>query len=166
MESALRRLTRSLKPMTLKRGWLIITALAIAVVGMVLIVRVLVPPFHFAYGMHRTVLKKERQLLYRINHKVFAAELRDFAKMHRWSFFHADGGFDYFAKTDPDVPLELQALNPSAIRVFDDRIEFECGGALLSFGIVVFREGLRGNGTKELGEGIWFYAEDGVTPKP
>lgn len=149
-----------------KRGWTIVTVSVIAVAALAFAVRVIVPPLYFAYTMHRQIGEKERQLLYRINHKVFASELRDFAKAHRWSSPREPEGFDYFRATDPDVPPDLRALGPSVIRVFNDRIEFECGGAFLSFGIVAFREGLHGGGTKELGDGIWFYAEDGAVPKP
>jgi len=149
-----------------KRRWTILLISVIAAAALGLAGRVIVPPLYFAYTMHRQMDDKERQLLYRINHKVFASELRNFANEHRWSFPHESDGFDYFRATDPNVPPDLRALDPSVIRVFNDRIEFECGGAFLSFGIVVFREGLRGSGTKELGDGIWFYAEDGTVPNP
>ncbi len=149
-----------------KRGWRIAIVTVVVAAALGVAGRVVVPPLYFAYTIHRQIGEKERQLLYRINHKVFASELRDFAKVHRWNFPREPEGFDYFRATDPGVPPELRALDPSLIRIFNDRIEFECGGALLSFGIVVFREGLRGSGTKELGDGIWFYAEDGAVPKP
>ena len=149
-----------------KRWWAILILTLIAVAALAFAARVIVPSLYFAYTIHRQIGEKERQLLYRINHKILASELRDFAKVHRWNFPHKFEGFDYFRATDRDVPPSLRALDPSVIRVFNDRIEFECGGAFLSFGIVVFREGLHGNGTKELGEGIWFYAEDGAVPKP
>lgn len=149
-----------------KRGWAIVIVGVIAIAALAFAARIFVPPLYFAYTIHHQIGEKERQLLYGINHKVFASELRDFAKAHRWSFPRQAEGFDYFRATDPDVPPELRALDPSVIRVFDDRIEFECGGAFLSFGIVAFREGLHGSGTKEVGDGVWFYAEDGVVPKP
>ena len=149
-----------------KRGWAIVIVTIIAGVALAFAVRVVAPAFYFAYTIHRQIGEKERQLLYRTNHRVLASELRNFAKVHKWSSPQKSEGFDYFRATDHDVPPDLRALDPSVIRVFNDRIEFECGGALRSFGIVVFREGLRGNGTKELGHGIWFYAEDGAVPKP
>ena len=149
-----------------KRGWTIAIVSVIAAAALGVVGRIIVPPLYFAYAMHREIGERERQLLYRINHKVFASELRDFARVHRWNFPSESEGFDYFRGTDPDVSPELRALAPSVIRIFNDRIEFECGGAFLSFGIVAFREGLRGSGTKELGDGIWFYAEDGVVPTP
>ena len=108
---------------------------------------------------------KEKQLLYQIDHTAFASELRNFANEQRWKGRHKGFGFDYYLKSDPEVPDVLRALNPSTIRVFNDRIQFECGGAFLSFGISVFRDGVTGEGTKKLGEGIWFYAEDGRVPE-
>ena len=34
----------------------------------------------------------------------------------------------------------------------------------LSFGISVWREGLKGYGTKKLTDGVWFYSEDERVP--
>jgi hypothetical protein len=101
-----------------------------------------------------------------LNHDAFASELREFGNANGWRGPHKALGFDYFLKTDSEVPEALKALNPTMIRVFPDRIDFECGGTFLGFGLSVFRNGLNGHGTKKLGSGIWFYAEDAEVPPP
>jgi hypothetical protein len=124
------------------------------------------PPIYFFYSMHQYTRNKERQLLYELNHQAFAIELRRFADDRRWSQSHIHSSIDSYHISDPAVPEVLRAFNPSVIRVYDDRIEFECGSAFLSFGIAVFRDSLEGSGTKKLGEGIWFYSENGSVPPP
>jgi hypothetical protein len=112
---------------------------------------------------NRLTREEERELLYNINHEVLASELRSFANQKRWSKTVPSADSDCFHKSDP-LPASLLILNPSQICVFDDRVEYDCGGPFLSFGIAVFRKGIPGHGTKKLGEGIWFYAEDGRVP--
>jgi len=73
-----------------------------------------------------------------------------------------DGTFLY--GDDPSVPAALKLLKPSSIRINDENIDLEFGGALLHFGIRAFRPGLAGSGTKQLGEGLWFYSENGRFP--
>jgi hypothetical protein len=125
----------------------------------------LIPPLYFDYKINSLNTAKERQLLYQLNHEVLGSELREFANQYRWSNPRHDAQFNYYRRTDSEVPEPLRALNPSAIRIFDDRIELEFGGAFLNFGIAAFRPGLVGGGNKKLGEGIWFYSEDGHIPK-
>jgi len=55
-------------------------------------------------------------------------------------------------------------LKPTSIAVFDDRIMFERGGPMSHFGIVVFREGIAGDGLKELAPGVWFYDDNYRVP--
>jgi hypothetical protein len=100
------------------------------------------------------------------NHDVLASEIRGFGYANGWRGTHNGLGFEYFLKSDPEVPEHLRTLNPTIIRVFPERIEFDFGGAFLSFGLWIFRDGAEGEGTKRLGNGIWFYAEDGRVPSP
>jgi len=144
---------------------LIVFAVAISILLLVLAGRWCLGPLYFSYTIHGLNMAKEKQLLYQIDHEELASELRDFANANGWRGRHKSFDFEYYLKGDPEVPEPLRALNPSVIRIFKDRIEFECGGAFLSFGISVFRDGISGYGTKKLAEGVWFYAEDGRAPK-
>jgi len=114
--------------------------------------------------MHRLVLERERQLLYGIDHKTLASELRKFASEQRWSRSIRNADPDAFGTSNPATPAALRILKPSAIWIFDDRIQFDCGGPFSDFGIVVFPEGTEGTGTKQLANGVWFYSEDGRVP--
>ena len=114
--------------------------------------------------MHRLVLERERQLLYDIDHRTLASELRKFANEQRWSRSVRNADPDAFGTSNPATPASLRILKPSAIWIFDDRIQFDCGGPFSDFGIVVFLEGTEGTGTKKLADGVWFYSEDGHFP--
>jgi len=128
--------------------------------------RDIVGPLWFAHDIRHLNEEKERFLLYGVNRQALAAELRDFAARTRWNADRHSPEFDYFTTRDAVMPVELRGLGPTAIRIFDDRIEFDCGGPFLSFGIAAYKPGLSGKGTKQLGDGIWFYAEDNSVPPP
>jgi len=108
--------------------------------------------------------ERKRPLLYEINHEVLATELRRFGHKMRWSRPVKHSEPESFDLSDPVVPPSLRIFKASAITIYDDRIEYDCGSASLDFGIVVFREGIPGSGAKELGNGIWFYSEDRTIP--
>jgi hypothetical protein len=125
-------------------------------------------PIAFTIGLSRLIRARERALLYETDHEVLAQVMRDFATERRWSSVSP-------LKTSSDEPLlidgddgslppALRLLKPSRIYLFDDHMELEFGGALLHFGIRVFPPGIPGQGTKRLGDGIWFYAENGQVP--
>jgi hypothetical protein len=149
-----------------RKSLFFIAAMLLIAIGLLLAGRYIVPPLYFSYEVHRGTVEKERQLLYKLNHQSFAIQVRDFAESNDWKGAHVGFGFQYYLKSDPEVPEPLRALDPSVIRIFADRVEFECGGAFLSFGLAVFREGFPGGGTKKLDDGVWFYAEDGIVPAP
>ncbi|SRR5579884_4200416 len=141
----------------------ILVVVALIVIAVLICARVPWGALAFASVSDRLDREAERQLLYNVNHAVLASELRSFANEKRWSKPVTGSDSDCFHKSDP-IPPSLKVLDPSQICVFDDRVEYDCGGPFLSFGIVVFRQGLAGHGTKNLGNGIWFYAEDGRIP--
>jgi hypothetical protein len=141
----------------------VLVVVALAVIAVVICARIPWGALAFASITNRMDREEERELLYNVNHAVLASELRTFANEKRWSKPVTTSDSDCFHKSDP-IPASLQILNPSQICVFDDRVEYDCGGPFLSFGIAVFREGVPGHGTKKLGEGIWFYAQDGRVP--
>jgi hypothetical protein len=125
-------------------------------------------PIAFVLGLRHAITQGEQALLYQTDHKVLAQVMREFASERQWSSGHPPrstfGDFIFFYGEDSSLPLALRVLKPSSVRVFDDRVECEFGGAFLHFGIAAFRPGLAGHGTKKLGDGIWFYAEDGRVP--
>ncbi len=107
---------------------------------------------------------RERQILYRVDHSKLASELRTFATTRRWSTAPHRERPDHFSGDDSELPSSVRTLKPTAVWLLDDRIDVEFGGPLVNFGIRVFPEGIKGDGVKELGQGIWFYADDGKLP--
>ncbi len=122
------------------------------------------PVIAFSLTIHSQNVRKERQILYEIDHEVFATIVREFAAAHGWNESFVDHA--YFTNTDPEVPTVLRGLGFSLINMYDDRVDVDFGGPSLSFGISVFQEGLEGYGTKKLNEGVWFYSENGKVPPP
>ena len=114
-------------------------------------------PVAFVLTLRHLINQKERFILYEIAHKTVAKALRDFAEQHRWT--RAD-----ISANDPAIPKELQVMKPSAVWIFEDRVELDFGGAFLSFGFRVFKPGTDGYGTKRLDEGVWCYSEDNRVP--
>ena len=114
--------------------------------------------------LHSENTARERQLLYEIDHAEFASVVRRFAAENGWN---QDRVWPvYFEKTDTRVPMVLRGLGFSILNIYDDRVDVDFGGPFLSFGISVFRDDADGYGTKKLGDGVWFYAEDGRIPAP
>jgi len=140
--------------------WLI---LAIVVAG-VLYSR----PLALVYELIRTIPREERRILYGVDHETLAKELRKFAAQERWNNPNKSETPDFFHGNDPRLPASLRQFHPGWIQINDDRIDFGCGQSVwdksLSFGISVWRDGLEGFGTKKLGNGVWFYSEDGRVP--
>ncbi len=128
----------------------------------------LYPVVSFVGGLDHLIKKRERQLLYDTDHRALAEIMRDFATERQWSSGQPPrsdfGDFVHFPSNDPSLPPAVRLLKPSGVVIFSDRVELEFGGALLHFGVAVFRPGIAGEGTKQLGEGIWFYAENGRVP--
>ena len=118
----------------------------------------------FAFGLSRSIAERQRIILYQIDHPSLAILLRDFATRQRWSVADSANKKAVFHGDDPSVPPALKLLKPSSVYIDDDSIDLEFGGALLHYGISAFRPGLAGSGTKQLGEGLWFYSENGRFP--
>jgi len=137
---------------------------SLIVVAAVIVIYVLWRGTSGMFFMHRLVVERERHLLYDIDHKALAAELRKFANEQRWSRRIRNADPDAFGTSNPATPTSLRILKPSAIWIFDDRIQFDCGGTFFDFGIVVFPEGTEGTGAKKLADGVWFYSENGRAP--
>ena len=122
-------------------------------------------------GMHDAAAGVQRMLLFHVAHDVLAAEARAFAETIGWGrSASGESGGQRFEGDDPRLPASIRVLHPSSLRVWQDRMEIEFGGALHHQGISVFRNATGGKGTKELAKGVWYYSEgdrmfDGPPPK-
>ncbi len=125
-------------------------------------------PVALVYQLARIIPGEEKRILYDVDHKELAAELREFAAERRWNNWNRSPASDFFYGNDLKLPEELRQFRPGWIQIDDDRIDFGCGQSVwdksLSFGISVWRKGLEGYGTKKLADGVWFYSEDGRVP--
>jgi hypothetical protein len=143
------------------RVWVLITVLTGALIATAV---VLSEPLSFVFGLRREVAAKKQQVLNQIDHAALADAVRELARERRWSTPPLGEPPEYIR--NPEVFLttpSLRSVKPTAMRLFDDRAEIEFGGALMHFGIIIYRDGIPGHGLKELGPGIWFYSEDGRT---
>jgi hypothetical protein len=110
---------------------------------------------------------KQRFLLYYINHDVLAAEARKLATAVRWGKSQPETKENYFSGDDlVRLPPGIVILKPSSVRVFNDRVEMEFGGALYYYEISIFRNGEAGHGTKQLAPNVWFTSQDNKVPEP
>ncbi len=114
--------------------------------------------------LRKQIVAKERVILYELDHSSLAKELREFAKTMKQQQMTRDDSGIFIRLDDPRFPDALKLLKPNSLRVCADYVSIEFGGPFLHFGITAFREGLEGKGTKKLGPGIWFYAEDERVP--
>jgi hypothetical protein len=144
------------------RNILIAAAVAGAVAVMSILAFKLTGGLYFLHVLKGQNTRKEKQILYELDHAVVAATLRRFAGEQNWP--NSNGPPKYYTNTDPRVPIALRGLGFSIINIYDDRVDIDFGGPSLSFGLSVFPQGIEGQGTKKLGEGIWFYSEDGRVP--
>ena len=140
----------------------------VAIVGSLLIMLLAAiyfyPVFGLVFGLGRLVSERERQLLYHTDHAALAVEARNFQSQWRSRFGMPGSEPRVLEPDDTEIPNSLRILKPTSAVISNDRIELEFGGALLHYGIVVFDEGLEGNGTKRLAKGVWFYSENGRYP--
>lgn len=133
-------------------------------VGGLCTILLIAEPLAFAFFGGRIITERQKIILYKIDHPSLAILLRDFATRQRWSVAAPPEDSAFLYADDPSVPPALKLLKPSSVSIYDDNIDLEFGGALLHFGIRAFRPGLAGSGTKQLGEGLWFYSENGRFP--
>ena len=135
----------------------VVSALAIGVV-------LFFEPIQVGNRLVKNIHEREKQLLYETDHAALASELRKFADEQRWRQPGDNSPPKMFWPNDDAVPASLRVSKPTSITIFDDRIMFERGGPILHFGIVVFREGIVGEGLKQLAPGVWFYADNNRIP--
>lgn len=133
------------------------------VIGILLLVPLLyaMKPAVLGYVIRAFTVWGKQRVLHRMDHELIAKELRAFAYQNRWDQPPTGFPVTYLSSDEPAFPETLRALNASGIRIFDNRAELEFGGTPLHFGIAVFRERDEGRGVQRLGDGVWFYSEDG-----
>jgi hypothetical protein len=100
--------------------------------------------------MHHLNKQQERFILYNTDHAVLGHLLRQFADERKWTR-------EDFSANSPQIPKALRVLKPTALWMFEDYIELEFGGPFGDIGFRAFRPGLKGYGTKELGDGLWLH---------
>ena len=118
-----------------------------------------------AWIVQHEITKKERIVLASDVNSI-ASEVRAFAGSRRWSLTKGDPSPDRFSSRTTQMPKSLSRLEPLTMWIFDDRVEIDCGGPLASFGLVIFREGVEGNGTEKLADGVWYFSDNGQLPSP
>jgi TonB family protein len=102
---------------------------------------------------------RERIVLYQLDHTLTAKKLRQLAAQYGW--LHAS-----IPANNQHFPPELRRFDPCCAWLCPDYIELKFGGAFGEIGFRAFRPGLVGYGTRKLGEGVWYYAQDGRVPAP
>jgi hypothetical protein len=115
----------------------------------------------FVHSIDEALLRQQAHLLYDIDHVALAREARSFAQEQRMQSKIPRA----LRQGDPEIPSSLAVLNAKSVYITEDLIQLDFGG-VLPFGIVVYNEGLEGPGAKKLGEGIWFYSDNGAYPSP
>lgn len=148
---------------TKRRSIAIFAVCVLAAIGLWL-VPFLIEPVKLVFQLGKTANEREKQLLYDIDHTALASELRKFASEKRWRQTEANAEPEILWPNNKAVPASVRLLKPTSVAIFDDRIVLERGGPMLHFGIVVFRDGIVGEGLKELGPGVWFYADNNKIP--
>jgi hypothetical protein len=142
---------------------IIIVGCAVAAIAL-WVALILAEPILVVSRMTKMGIERERRLLYNTDHAALAVELRNFGDQQRWQRSESNAEPQIMWPDDNSLPECLRILRPTSVAIFDDRIIFERGGPMLHFGLVVFRNGIKGEGLKELAPGVWFYADNGRVP--
>lgn len=143
---------------------LLIVGTAIVLAGSLLLLPILhaEEPTMLSYLFRIFSVVGKQWILHGVDHKKIAEELRMFAHQHRWDLPATDRPAVTIVWSESvTFPERLKALKASSIQISDECVKLEFGGTPLHYGIAVFREGNRGSGVKKLGDGVWFYSEDG-----
>ncbi len=121
-----------------------------------------------AQHMIETLDQFQRVLLYRVDLGILEFELQRYANERLWSDKSAalaDAPIVMYGKQLDSLPPSLRLLGPSSVTLSVTSIQYELGGTMLHFGFTVFREKASGEGTKQVGESMWFYSENGKLPR-
>ena len=62
------------------------------------------------------------------------------------------------------MPAAIRDLRQATIEIGPDYVRLEMGGGFLHFGLTGFLPGVRGHGTRQLLDGLWYDAENGAIP--
>jgi hypothetical protein len=100
----------------------------------------------------------QNMLLHVIDHDLVGAEARKFAQANGWGGSAVPSEGRHFAGDDAALPAAIRVLHPSSVYIFADRVELQFGGALDPQGMTVFRKTTGGEGTRDLGNGVWYHS--------
>lgn len=139
-------------------GWLIGIGLLCVIVFFT------APALVMGWMFHRTITVEQERVLYQLDHPALGVHLREFAAREFWALPKTPKAGVFFYADDPAVPPELKHVQPSSVYIDGEKIHLEFGGPPLHYGIIAFRPGLAGSGTKQIGDGLWFYSENGRFP--
>jgi hypothetical protein len=121
-------------------------------------------PLTFVGAVDRLLISRQKAILYFLNHDALSQVVRDYAWPKNSESGYIRFGESIFERGDSHVPPALWIANPARIIIRKDRVDFEYGGALMHYGISIFPPHEEGSGTIKLGDGIWFYSENGRYP--
>jgi hypothetical protein len=146
MTSELQKRDQMVSISSRKTKWIITCAvLALPTAGLIWLVLTWRQPVLGFFIIHHLNKQQERFILYNTDHAVLGGVLRDFAERRKWKR-------EDFSAKDPQIPEGLRVLKPSALWMFEDYAELEFGGPFGDIGFRAFRPGLKGYGTKQLGD--------------
>jgi hypothetical protein len=115
-------------------------------------------PISFVVLMQHAINQEKRFLLHKVNHNTLARELRNLAEQQEWKDVD-------FNKDDPRLPEYVRSLKPGAVYIRNnDHIIIDFGGPFDAMDIRAFKPGIKGYGTKKIGDGLWFYCRNGSGP--
>jgi len=124
----------------------------------------------FAYFGPERIRRSQVELLYKVDHQVILeasrlvhANAASFRTDPSWN--GAQGVVkDYLDPQDPQIPPVISALSPKTVKVEADHLRIELGGGDYHYGLRAYLPGFRTSGTRELAEGLWYYADDNFVP--
>jgi hypothetical protein len=122
-------------------------------------------PVLFITAMGRVIEERQQAVLYHIDHSALAQTTREFAWPSNSLSLTERFPQSNFEKGDSRIPPSLWIADAERIQGYDNRVDFEYGGALLHFGISVFKPGEEGEGTLSLQDGVWFYSDNNRYPE-
>lgn len=119
---------------------------------------------------NNSTLAKQRELVYKISPAQVSADCNYI--FNNKNLFHQNPNWNNIDPkdtsipdpNDPKMPLSINKLSPKLIRILDDSVKLEFGGGDYHYGLIWFEKSASAYGTKDLGENLWFYAQDNKVP--
>ena len=114
------------------------------------------------YAFHHEIMRHRARWLYEINHERLASAVKSFA----WStnYYLSVERDETFMPGDTNVPQLVWDLQPSSVHIDQEKVRIGCASAWAPFALFIYKTGVKGSGTVEIADGIWFWAEDERIP--